>query len=371
MSLSASKLELAQRCEGNLTLPHVDEQTQWSEDGNARHAEDEAAITAGDIPDAYRERWPDLTWRAEVSYAYDASDDTARFLGVGIKRAYGAMGPFEIPGTIDAEGRAPGVLVVVDKKSFEAVTPAASNPQVRFLALAAARVEPAAKVHVAINHELTGMDVAELDADLDLDVIASGIRRQLIDAADVRDRARRGLPVAFSTGRWCRWCGGFASCPKQAELKALAKLPLDEPELALKTYVDEESAPDVYELYRRVGILHKRIGQQIHAYVMQRPIPLGNGRMYGMRNKLGNTKIEGKIAHAVLKANYGVEIADAAVTMQATKTAMAAALKGKRGALKTMLSEIDDHGGLKRGTKVVFEEYETGPQLVTESDDEE
>jgi hypothetical protein len=355
------------RCEGHLTLPHVDEPNEWSDAGNKAHAEDEDAINSGDVPEDYTGRWPGLTWRSEVSYAYDVATDTARFLGVGIKRAYGDLSPFEIPGTIDAEGRGPGILVVIDKKSFEAVTPAKENPQVRFLALAAARAEPAQQIITAISHKLTGLDVSEIDSDLDLDGIAYDARKLQLDVADVLDRARRELPVKFETGRWCRWCPAYHACPKQAELKALATLP--EHEIALKAYLDEESAPEVYALYLKIKILKARIGQQLQNYVLSRPIPLGNGKMYGARNKVGNTKLDGEIVHAAISDLYSTELADKAVIRTATKKAIGEALKGKRGAVPEVLREIEKRGGVTRGTKIVFEEYQVGPALLTDGDE--
>lgn len=369
MTLSASKLELAQRCEGHLTLHQIDEPNEYSDAGNKAHEADEAAINTGAVPSAYLERWPGLTWRAEVSYAHDSASDTGRFLGVGIKRAYGAMGPFEIPGTIDAEGRGPGVLVVVDKKSFEAVTPPASNPQVRFLALAAARAEPATKIYSAINHELTGIEVAEIDPDLGLDEIAHEVRQTFVNAATVRDRARRGLPVVFNVGRWCRWCHAFNSgCPEQEKLKALMRQDHETPEFALKTYIDEESAPEVYDLYRRVGILYKRLGQQLKNYSMTRPIPIAPGRAYGPRNKLGNTKLDGDKVWQVALSMHGEEIADKIVTRSATQKRINEVLS--KIDAKALLAVVKSIGGAERKPIVEFEEYDCGPKLLKEGDDE-
>lgn len=372
--ITASKLELAMKCEGHLTLPHIDEPNQYSEAGNDRHAIDEAAIDSGRIPPEYDERWPGLTWYSEVAYAYDASTNIGRYLGKGLKRGYGQLAPFEIAGTADAVGRdTAGTLVVVDRKGFDEVTPAASNPQVRFLALAIARSDPSppSKIYVAIRHEITGMDVAEL-TEFDLDLTAAQVYATLVNAATVRTLARDGKPVNFVTGRHCRWCPAFSACPKQAELKALVKLDQENPELAIKLYLDEDSAPDVYELYRRVGILHKRLGQSLHAYVTtKRPIQLPGGRMYGVRNKLGNTKLDGDKVWEVLSELHGQDLADRAVSRTATRKRLEEVLKGNRGAAAKALKLVQERGGAKREMKIVFEEYSVGPSLVTDSDDED
>jgi hypothetical protein len=367
--ITASKLELVERCPGSITLPWTDEPNAYSDAGNERHAADEHAIGSGDVPDVYRERWPEVTqWFAEVSYACDVSDGTSRYLGTGLHRAYGQLAPFEIAGTLDVEGRGPGLLVVIDKKSFEAVTPAAANPQLRFCALAAARAWPAEHIEVAINHELTGLDVASVDPVFDLDVIQHDVRQLLIRSAGVRAAARAGHPVEFQTGRWCRWCPAFHSCPKQAELRQLASNP-DDPNLALKLVLDEESAPDVYALYRRISILQKRIAQSLHAYAARRPIPLGGGRFFGPHEKQGNERLDGDVVWSVVKELYP-EAADAAVIRSATKKRLEEALKGRRGAVRKVLDLVRERGGTSRSAGSAIEEYTAGPKLVTSGEDE-
>jgi hypothetical protein len=367
--LSSSRLELADKCPGHLTLPHVDEPNEWSEAGTERHAADEDAINAGEIPEEYMDRWPGLTWRSEVSYMYDVATDSARFLGVGIERAYGPRGPLEIPGTVDVEGRGRGMIVIVDRKGFEAQAPAADHPQVRFLALAAARVQPADRVIVAIRPEIGPMDIDEIDPVFGLDVIAHDVKALLIRSAAVRRDARAGKPAPFNTGRHCRWCPAFAACPKQAELKALVVQDDDNPDLALQTYLDADSAPDVYALYKRIGILHKRIAQSLFAYAAGTPIPLGSGRMFGRVDKLGNEKLDGNTVHAVVKEMHGQAAADAAVIRTATKKRLEESLKGKRGAVKTVLEAVRARGGSERKPGYEITEYDTGPRLVADPDE--
>jgi hypothetical protein len=370
--ISASGFELAQRCPGSLTVPHVQEDNEHSLRGTADHAADEDAINAGDVPDAYLERWPEVeTWRAEVSYAYDVSSDTSRFLGTGLKRAYGNLAPFETPGTIDVEGRGPGVLVVIDKKGYEAVTPAARNPQVRFLALAAARVATADRIEVAIAPKIGGLDVAEVDPVFDLDVIAHETRQRLLEITRVRTDARDGKPIAFNIGRWCRWCNAFSNCPKQDELKSLAKLDDDHPEIDLLRYQD---AADVFDLWKRVGILHKRLGQQIYAQAAREPIKLRSGKVFGKVISEGNRVYDGAKVHAAISAHpeLGREVADMAVVMSVSQTRFDEVVKPlvKRGQFakiqKAVFDAVEADGGMTRKTKESFEEYD---QLDSGKDD--
>lgn len=368
-ALSASKYELAQRCPGAFALPWRDEPNEYSDAGTESHAEDEQAISQGDIPEAYAERWPGYRWRAEVSYAYDVSTGVARYLGQGLKRAYGQLAPFERPGTVDAEGWLDGHLVIVDRKQFEEQTAAAQHPQLRFLALAAFTVHRPRRVTVAISHQLYGLDVAEMDA-FDLDVIPHQIREVEFAVARARSDARDGRPVPFNTGRHCRWCPAFAACPRQQELKALTMREDDDPELALSTtLIDPEDAPDVYALWKRIGILHKRIGQTLYAYASNNPIPVGNGKMFGSYTNFGNDKLNGDVVYEVVRELHGQESADAAVIRSATKKRLGETLKGKRGAAKAVLTEVSKRGGISRATKPTIGEYDPALRLVDGGDE--
>lgn len=364
--LSSSKLELLDRCEGAFTLPWRDSPNEHAEAGTERHAADENAINAGDVPEEYAERWPGLTWRAEVRYVYDVSSDTSRFVGIGSTRDYGDLRPFEVPGTVDVEGRGNGLLVVVDRKGFEEQTPAERHPQVRFLALAAARVQSADRIVVAIRPEIGPMDLSEVDPMFDLDVIAHDVKQRVIRAAAVRSEARSGKPVQFNTGRWCRWCPAFDDCPRQRELRALVVRDDDDPDLALQTFVDDDSAADVYALWKRIGILHKRIGEQLYRHAAARPIPVGNGKMFGRVAKQGNEKLDGDEVWRVVRELFDDQIADRAVARQATKKRLEDALKGKRGAMKRVLDLVRQRGGATRTTGYEIAEYEPGPRLLTE-----
>lgn len=361
--ITSSRIELAMRCEGHLTLPHRDEPNEWSDAGTERHAGDEQAINAGDVPEEYTERWPGLTWRSEVRYAYDVSTDTATFCGTGSSRQYGSPDPFAVGGTVDVEGRGNGLLVVIDRKGFEAQTPAAQHPQVRFLALAAARVQPAERIIVVIRPEIGAMDVAELDPVFDLDVIAHDTKQLLIRSASAVRRSRAGGPVAFNVGRWCRWCPAFAACPKQAELRALVVRDDEDPELALQTFVDDESAAEVYALWKRIGILHKRLAQQLHAYAATRPIQVGNGRMFGPVEKRGNEKLDGDVVWAAMTELFGRELADSAVIRTATKARLKEILKGRKGAERKVLDLVRSRGGITSKPTTTIEEYAIGGAL--------
>lgn len=372
MTLTASKIELGMKCVGAFTLPQVNERNEWSDAGNERHSDDEESIGRGDIPAILSETWPGFNWRAEVAFAYDVSTGEAREIGQGIKRAYGTLSSFEIAGTADAIGRSGSSLVVVDKKSYDEVTRAADNPQVRFLALAATRVYRPTHVEVATTHLIRGIDRAELDA-FDIDETAMQVRQVMLEVAKAQRDASEGLPVVFSTGRHCRWCSSFHACPKQKELVALVKTDAITHRIeAGIPFNDDQSAADAYDLAKRLRMLLKRVDAALYARAGDRPIPLGNGKMFGPVEKMGQTKIDGDIAYSVLKEQHGQAIADAAVTRKATQKGIEDALKfvGAKGQVAELkrkaMDVIRERGGTTREMKIEIGEYV--PQLKAVND---
>jgi len=359
---TASGIELAQRCPGSLTIEHVQESNPHSERGNADHAEDEAAINAGNVPEVYLERWPEVTeWRAEVAYGYDISCDTGRELGVGLRRAYGQLGAFETAGTLDAEGRGPGILVVVDKKGYSKQTPAARNPQVRFLALAAARTRPAERIEVAIAPAIGGLDVAALDPEFDLDVIAAETRELLISSARTRADARDGRQVQFNIGPWCRWCNAFNACPKQDELRALVML--DEGHLK-RDLVHYQDLADQYDLLQRVRIMEKRLSNTVYGAASSQPIKLKSGKLFGPREVEGNRVYDGHMVHATIMEKFSRLVADRVVEMKVSQAQFKRVIqplapkRGYEALRKEIFDGVEIAGGMKRGVKTEFVEYD-------------
>jgi hypothetical protein len=364
VTVTASRIELARKCLGAFTLPQVNAPNEHSEAGTARHAKDEDAIGRGEIPQYLLDAWPGYDWRAEVAFAYDVATGEGRELGQGLKRGYGDLRPFEFAGTADVVGRNGDSVVVVDKKGFEEVTRAADNGQVRFLCLAATRAYRAKHTEGGIKDELRALDRAEFDA-FELDAIHQEVRATVLEVAKVRADARNGLPVPFATGRQCRWCNAFDHCPKQRELKALVvSAQADLRVEAQIPFNDDNDAAEGYEFFRRLDILHKRLKSALYARANERPIPLGNGKLWGPRVVDGNREIDGDIAYTVIREKYGQDTADKAVERHATQKAMETALKSAvpkgagAAAMRGVMKEIEDRGGIERSTKTVFEEFD-------------
>lgn len=363
MRLTASKLELARECPGAFTRTWSTRRDEFAEAGTARHAVDEAAIARGEVPEALTDRWPGLTWRAEVAYAYDVATGVGRELGVGIGRGYEAfnLSPYEVTGTADVVGLSPDALVIVDKKGYEEVKPAAVNPQVRFLALAAARAYKRDAAEVAIRPEVGPMDVAEVNP-WDLPVIHNEVKQTLIDLNTAILDARAGNPVRFEVGRRCRWCDAFDDCPKQKELADSMRTDLVHVRVeSMLPFERDEDAAQAFDLLQRIKIMSKRLQGALIMRAKERPFMTSNGMVYGPVEKEGNLEINADVAYSVVREKYGQDVADKAVSREATQTGIERALKevASRGQLAEMkravLKEIEDRGGAKRETKVTID----------------
>ncbi len=364
--ISASKIELVTKCEGALALPQRDERNAYQDAGNERHEQLEDDIAAGRIPEVLEARWPGYTWRSEVAYAIDVATGKGRVLGVRIQRNYEAfdLGPFEITGTADLEGRGPsGELAIVDRKSYDPnVSRAAVNGQVHTLALAASRAFGVDDADVAIWHEVRPLDVHHLDV-FDLDTYLGELRGIFERAAAARGRVRAGIALTLVTGEHCRWCAAFSNCEAQqalaldvhsgnADMRIAMLLPL----------ADDESAANAYEFWKRVKMLSKRLGDALHARAGEKPIPLGDGRWFGKVASKGNEKLDGDVTYEAVRKLHGQGIADAAVERTATKAKIKEALgmanvPSVAAAERAVLDLVRASGGSKRESGESIKEF--------------
>lgn len=369
MRLSSSKVELAIKCAAAFALPHSEVDTTRKdgsseiEDGKDLHAIEERAIESGSIPSILEDTWPGFAWRAEVKFAYDLSTREGREIGQGSDRAYGELAPFEVPGTTDIIGRLGDRLVIVDRKSYNEVTPAARNPQLKSLAIAAASAYDAAHVEVAILHLIHGLDRARLDLFVDLDAFHDELVAVHGRVMQARQAIRQGLELDVNVGRQCRYCPAFDACPEQQKL--IERVQSDSLALEVEQRVpirSEIAGADLYELWKRVGMLHKRIGAALFARAKEGPIRLHSGKMFGTVTTTGNEKLDGDVVYDVVKDRHGQAIADTAVVRSATKTRLREALgfvgaTSVAAAERAVLDEVRARGGAKRETKIAIEEF--------------
>ncbi len=382
--ITASKIELAMKCQGAFALPGIIEIHAGQEEGNELHEEHEEAIESGNIPEILRERWPNYLWRAEVSFAIDVSTGKGRVLGVGLDRAYdraGALaalgiaplGPFEVSGTADVVGRGPrGELVIADWKSFDPnVSRAAKNAQLHTLALAATRAFELDECQVALSHMLRPFDVADIGP-IDLDVFETELRKVFESVAKAKGIVRNGGMVPLTPGTHCRYCPALigpqgVACPAQKDLAA--EMTKADTVMAIESRIPFESdadAADAFDLWQRLKLLTNRVGAALHARAGEREFVLNDGRVFGPREKQGNLKLDGEKVWQLLNKQYGPRIADQSVRRVATQKHLEEALKmtGKPVApqKKKVIDELKARGGATQTTKTVVEVYE--PQRV-------
>jgi hypothetical protein len=368
---SASSVERLLACPGSAHLPQTEYHTADADAGTARHEDVEVATMIGDLeglPWQVRKMLePGDVFSTECAMAYDCSDDTARALGHIKWRDYSDLRPFEIPMTLDLVIYGEKRIAVVDYKGFQEVTSAAENAQLATGALAVARAAGRDEITVAIVYlgaSWRPADVAVLSV-FELDMHAARLR-EMMTSSD------RSLHV----GPWCKYCHAFTSkdgqiqCPEQRKLAESA----GGGEIAMRVesmipFASDDDAADAYDLLQRIRVVVKRMSDALYARAAERPIPLRSGKMLGPVSKQGNEKLDGDVVWNTVKELYpGLE--DTAVVRTATKSRLTETLKGKRGAVPAVLKEVAKRGGITRKATTAIEEYDVGPRLVTDSDDE-
>jgi Protein of unknown function (DUF2800) len=368
--LTASKLAIARRCPSAFALPHVDTPTPEADAGTDRHAEDEADINAGRVPDEYEQRWPGLSWRAEVAFTINVFTGAARELGCGINRDYSGVTDDEVCGTTDAVGVGNGLMVIVDRKGHAEVERAIVNAQLHIAALTLSRIHRPANVVVAIRYEAKPMDVAEPDL-IDLEGFALELRELVMATRLAIADSVMGKPLRLVEGDHCRYCPAFlAGCPakgafaKQAESgELMARVE------AMIPFATPEDAARAYQLAENVAMFKKRLDAALYAYASETPIPVAPGRVFGARKKLGNEVLDADIVYATVREVYGQEVADQAIERKATKTRLKGALEivvGKgavASAERKLLAVVKERGGVERKEKTVVEEFDVQQQL--------
>ncbi|HEU4726483.1 MAG TPA: PD-(D/E)XK nuclease family protein, partial [Kofleriaceae bacterium] len=346
--ISASAIPRLLACPGSGHLPHADYRTAYADAGHERHAEQESAADLGDHdgldPRVQALLEPGDQLATECSFAYDASDDTARALGHLARRDYQELRPFEIPGTIDLLVVGARRILVVDYKGIEEVDPAAENAQTLTYALMVARATGRDEIVVAIIYLAApwrAADVATITA-FDLDGHAARLR-SLVTSTD----------RMLWTGKHCKYCPAFLACPEQKQLGDDA----GGGALAVRVesmipFASDDDARMAYELRGKVRVFLQRLEAALFARAAERPIPLGNGKMFGRHTKLGNEQLDGDTTYEVVREMHGQAVADAAVIRSATKTRIKEALK--RAGIKVapaereVLAAVRARGGATR-----------------------
>jgi RecB family exonuclease len=337
--ISASQLGRIAACPGSEHLPHVERTSDAGTLGTVIHKFLEDCCNAGmaealaAVPAEHQEACAllgleslpvsqrDGRWAAEVALAFNVETFAARELGRGKARDYSSAGKADLPGTADVIGIAESAVVVIDYKSGHSYQEADSW-QMRFLGMAAALAygkESAVCVTLLVR---PGEEPVHLRYDMDAFAIAQ-------TATDVAALVKRvGLASHdFSIGDHCRWCPAFAYCPVQtANIRLLAS---DTGELTptdMAAQLTPEGARGAWAKIKAAKVAIERIDEAVRLYAERQPIDIGGGKWLGLKAKTTES-LDGGVVRAVLTRQYGLETADAAVKLSATKTALDDALK--------------------------------------------
>lgn len=391
--ITASSLERISACPPSYVLPQARSSNAHAERGTAIHAflaaagrDREAALEA--CPEDVRPLCEAIDLAtvpvhllAEAAYAFDPATGAARFLGADIGRDYRRAGvrPSEMAGSADVVGVNAEARVgfVGDYKSgFGDVAPAARNAQLRFLALCVARVHDMDEVRVeVIRIRPDGRpwrDRATLDL-LELAQVAAELARLPGRVAAAAESLVTGGRVDVTEGQWCRYCPAFSACPAKAKLAVQVAEGRVLAESDAMLPLTPERAGAAWSRIREAEIFLAHVKRAVLACLDENEgrLPLPGGRALVKRTAPGNEKIDGPTVFAALAELHGVEVARAAVDMEATKAGLRNALRPvstKHGELgrneKRALELIRERGGASRATRTVVEEVDATDEVV-------
>ncbi len=346
-----------------MVLPQTDEKHAGQGEGMSLHADLQAAIEANQVPAELTSRWPGYAWRAEVAFVIDLSTRTARELGAGINRKYPEAGPFDVFGTADLVGRKGDQLVIVDRKSFDPnVSRSSRNGQLHTLALMACRAYGVEMADVAIWHELRPMDVSNVDL-FDLLGYEKDLHAILEQATRARAEFRKTGLVSATPGKHCRWCSAFHSCPAQSSMLTQIRTGVIGARVAAISLDKDDDAAAAYQLSKDIGMIKKRLDAMLYARAELRPIPIGDGVVFGKRAKQGNRVLDGDKAYELIRQKHGQKVADAAVTREATQKGIEDAFKsagiaGAKGEKDRLVFALERDGGVTRKDGWVVDEHD-------------
>jgi hypothetical protein len=345
--ITASSLSRLLNCPGSSVLARAENVSAWADAGHEEHLELADQLLAGTLPEWIAAAIPDGS-RSEVALAFDVSTRLGRIIGENIGRAYSGVGPYEIVGSCDTVGIEGDAVVVTDfKTGHNDVELAATNPQLAFYCLAAARALGKSRAIARIIYTKSRrIDEAELDT-FDLAAFADRLERLHVRQAEMLAAKTRGDEISTREGAWCRYCPSVPYCgSKVALIKQMAGMTV------IGDAVTPAVAASAYEQIVRVEQLVRDARKRLETYVdEQGPIDLGGGRMFGRYVREGNERLSGDVAVTAIAAVVGEsakEFEKVAIERKTTKAAIERAAKAvgaKRGTAAAVVKKIRELGG--------------------------
>lgn len=363
MTLTMSALPRALNCDGSLVLPRAENQSEWADAGNDDHEELARQTISGTLPDRLARIVPPGA-RVEVKVAFNVVTGVGRVIGEGSGRGYGALGPFEIAGSIDVLGVAaddPECVVVIDwKTGHKEVDPSERNWQLWGYALTAARALGKSRARVSIAY--TAMPGQPIDTyeigTLDLAEFATRLAGLHMRQAKLKDKFKGGETPETREGNWCRHCASKSRCPSKVGLL----VQVSERGLAAigSTDLTPERAREAHFEIERLDQLVKEAKQRREQYIDEHgPIDLGTGKLFGRVPRQGNRILDGSKAVQAIREVVGEsarEFEAMAIERKTSQAALerAAKMLGVPGlspakVKAAILDRLDKLGGVTRG----------------------
>jgi hypothetical protein len=380
---TGSQLSRVLECPGSQGLPHVRSVGGEAQElGNAIHAYLEQIANGMDPVEAAEyidgiydrqaaetcvaidlEQLDDvLSAAAEVSLAYSTAGG-GRLLGNSLGRDYSGAKPGEVTLTVDVLDVKDDHVYIGDYKTGRTeLGPAKESAQLLMGAIAAASLykkEKAVVEYIYIRDGNIWRDRAELDV-FDLEAYASKIARMEKKLSIVEVAAEKGVAPDVTTGRHCKFCPAFNSCPAQKSLAI--ELATGNDAAPFNQSLTRSQMADAWEKVKMIQSMLNRIKKAIISEAEREPIDLNNGKKLGSYTKDGNEKLNGSVVHGVIAEMYGSRVADDAVTFSSTKSGIAKALKTHKiqkhtAAQKRVIEAVREAGGATKPRRNVTEEY--------------
>lgn len=366
MITSASSIARRRGCIGSSVLQRNENHSEWADSGHEEHDRLATDTLAGALPPELA-RWVPPNPRVEVKLAWDVFSGVGRILGEGAGRNYDGVQSTEIAGSCDVIAVVGEAVVIIDwKTGFADVEPAATNSQLWFYALAAARALGCSSAIIRVvytkrdgwcdEHEIGPLELAEYASEL------QSLNGRIESA---RKAYRETRQVETNEGSWCKHCPSKSVCPsKNALLAQVASRGLA---IIGDTAMTPERAAEAHREIERFESLLNEAKKRRDAWVTENgPIDLGDGRMYGRFVREGKRKLDGKLALAVIRETCKPEVAEEAVELAVTQAGLKRAIEkfeGPKGAdkrVKEIVTALEKRGGVKRGVEYPIGEFPAG-----------
>lgn len=360
MTITMSALPRLLNCDGSLVLPRAENHSGYADAGNDEHEELARQTMAGTLPPRLARIVP-AGARVEVKVAYDVASGVGRVIGEGSGRDYGALGPFEIAGSVDVLGTDGDAVIVVDwKTGHKEVDPAERNWQLWGYGLAAARALGKSRARVVIAYtNMPGQPIDEHEIDpIELADFATRLGSLHVRQARLQASYKLGEVPTTREGNWCRHCASKSQCASKVGL--LVQIAAHGLAVIGDTALTADRAREAHAQIERLDQLVKEAKSRREAWVDEHgPIDLGNGRMFGRVPKRGNRILDGDKAVQAIREVVGEsakEFEAMAVERKTTQAAITRAAKmfgvpGKSPEkLKNeIVNRLDELGGVTHG----------------------